>query len=140
MAQSIYDKYLEDEILHADPLKLVSILYRSALESVSAARHHLRSGRIVERSRSITRALEIVNELMRSLDHSAGGEISRNLAELYAYIQNRLIEANRQQAEAPLAEVESLLATLHEGWAGAAEAAAHSTPPELDYQPVSHHY
>ena len=136
MTPSAYDRYLETEILSADPVKLVGILYRAALESVAAARRHLGAGEIMRRSRSITKTSEIVNELMRSLNHSAGGEISRNLVEIYAYMQTRLIEANTNQMDQPLAEVERLLTTLSDAWRTAA------APPDLStadtsYVPVS---
>ena len=65
---------------------------------------------------AIRRAMEIVNQLLFSLDHAAGGDLSHKLAGLYAYIQSRLLEANSRQIEAPLAEVEKLLTTLLEGW------------------------
>ncbi len=116
MAKTTYDNYLETEILNADPVKLVRMLYRAATEAVTAARRHLRAGAIRERSREISKASAILNELAQSLDHKQGGDISRNLAELYAYMQQRLIEANRQQTDPPLAEVESLLSTLLAAW------------------------
>ena len=136
MTPSAYDRYLEAEILNAEPLKLVGILYRAAIESVVSARNALRAGDIQARSRSITKASEIVNELMRSLDHTAGGDISRNLVELYAYVQTRLLEANAKQVEPPLAEVEQLLVTLADAWRAAAPMPAE---PTLDtaYVPVS---
>src|SRR5262250_3322661 len=97
MSNPIHDTYLEAEVLGADPVQLVVILYRAAIRAVGAARGHLKAGAIRERSRHVTKACEIVHELMRSLDHPQGGEISRSLAELYAYIQSRLIEANIKQ-------------------------------------------
>jgi flagellar secretion chaperone FliS len=136
MASPNHDRYLEAEVLNADPLKLVLMLYRAAIEAVAAARRHLQQGDIRERSGSITRAMEIVNELALSLNHVAGGDISRNLAELYAYVQTRLIEANTQQTEPPLAEVEALLSTLLEAWCSPApNTAVDSHKPE--YAPVS---
>jgi flagellar protein FliS len=65
------------------------------------------------------KAWSILNELLHSLDHSVGGDLSRNLARLYTYMQTRLLEANTQQIEPPLAEVQDLLCTLLEGWASA---------------------
>ena len=61
-------------------------------------------------------------ELATSLDHERGGEISQRLALLYDYIQRRLLEANLQQSDAPLAEVLGLLSTLSEAWAGVRKA------------------
>ncbi len=116
MANSIHVHYRESEILTADPLKLVQMMYRAAIDSIAAARRHVRAHEIGERNFAIMRAWNIVNELMQSLDHAAGSDISRNLGGLYAYIQSRLLEANAQQIEPPLEEVEKLLTTLLEGW------------------------
>jgi flagellar protein FliS len=88
------------------------------MDSVRNARHHLRSGEIRERSNAISKACEILFELGRSLDFERGGQISQRLGLLYDYMQRRLIEANCQQADVPLAEVLSLLVTLTEGWEG----------------------
>jgi flagellar protein FliS len=116
MTNTAYSNYRETEVLIANPLELVNILYRAAIDAIAAARRHLRDGKTRERSRQITRALEILHELMFSLNHQQGGEISRSLAALYVYMQNRLTEANVVQADAPLAEVQDLLSTLLEAW------------------------
>ncbi len=116
--------FLETEVLNADPVKLVNLLYRGAIEAVGSARRHLASGAIRPLSKEITKAWEILRELLQSLDHSKGGEISQNLAGLYAYMQTRLMEANSQQSDAPLREVEGLLNTLSEGWRQVAPIAA----------------
>lgn len=108
--------YLEAEVHGADPMQLVRILYRGAGESVAAARRHLAAGAIRERSRAVVKAWGLVGELSRSLDREHGGELSRSLAELYAYMQTRLMEANASQSEAPLIEVERLLGILGEAW------------------------
>lgn len=136
MTSSVYERYLEAEVLGADPVTLVGILYRAAIESVAGARRHLLARDIQQRSRSITRASEILNQLMLSLDHSAGGELSRNLVELYAYMQTRLIDANASQTDPPLAEVERLLVTLAEAWRTAIAIPAVSAA-DSSYVPVS---
>jgi flagellar protein FliS len=110
------NRYLEAEILNADPVKLVQLLYAGAIEAVVAARRHLATGAIRPRSKSITKAWEILMELLQSLDHSQGGDLSRNLASLYLYMQTRLMEANSRQSDVPLKEVEDLLRTLMQGW------------------------
>lgn len=110
------DAYLETEILQADGRQLIHLLYAKALESVREARIHIAQGRIAERSRAITRASEILTELALSLDHDTGGEVSRNLVELYDYTQRLLQTANYEQSEPPLAEAEQLLLTLLEAW------------------------
>jgi len=117
MPNNRYQNYFEDEVLEANPLKLVELLYRGALDSIAAAKRYLRLGDIRARSRAINKAMAIVTELALSLNHRDGGEVSRNLAELYGYIEKLLIQANVEQCEPPLTEAERLLATLLEGWA-----------------------
>jgi len=133
MAYSNYGKYLETEVYSADPVKLVCMLYRGAIEATGAARRYLKDRQILERSREVMRAVEILRELTRALDPQY--EISRPLRDLYAYMQTRLIDANARQIDEPLAEVERLLSTLLEGWKTVAPAA----PPVASetYQPMS---
>ncbi|MGE5645494.1 MAG: flagellar export chaperone FliS [Acidobacteriota bacterium] len=113
---SAQQAYFESRVLSADPLELVELLYEAAIESVAAARRHLRAGEIAARSHEISRTCEILMELQGSVDREAGGALAANLIELYDYMQRRLIRANCEQADAPLAEVSNLLATLLEGW------------------------
>ncbi|MGD0364048.1 MAG: flagellar export chaperone FliS [Bryobacteraceae bacterium] len=110
------DAYLESQILTADPLELVSMLYRAAGDATRSAKAHLAAGRIPERSHQITKAHAVLSQLCGSLDHTRGGTLSRGLARLYDYMQRRLLEANQNQTIDPLVEVEKLLTTLLEGW------------------------
>ncbi len=136
-AYSNQSKYLETEIFSADPVKLVCMLYRGAIEATSASRRHLKDRQIRERSHEIMRAVEILRELTRSLDPQYE-QISRPLRDLYTYMQARLLEANAKQIDPPLAEVEQLLSTLLEGW----KSAIPSAPPIAaeTYEPMSRTY
>jgi flagellar protein FliS len=120
--------YLESRVLSASPVELIRILYESASGAVRDAREHLAAGAIAERSRSINKACGILAELIASLDRERGGEIAGRLGQLYDYMYARLIEANRLQADAPLADVQGLLATLEEAWGAAGPAAETALP------------
>jgi flagellar secretion chaperone FliS len=122
------DAYLESQVLTADAMELVRLLYRAACDATRSAGAHLAAGRIAERSRQISKAHAILSQLSVSLDHARGGTLSRSLAELYDYMQRRLLEANQHQKAEPLAEVESLLTTLLEGWDRIRAAPEHSAP------------
>jgi flagellar protein FliS len=112
----VINSYLESQVLSADPMQLIEILYRAAIDSVDSARMHLQAGDIALRTRSITKAIEILTELAISLDVEKGGDIARNLSELYDYCARLLLAANAAQIDPPLAEVKKLLSTLLEGW------------------------
>jgi flagellar protein FliS len=116
MATSAHDAYLESRVLTADPLELVRILYRLAMDRIRDARQYLEAGDVVARSKAISTASEALGELACSLDHQAGGELSRRLAQLYEYMQWRLVEANFHQSAEQLNEVLGLLSTLSEAW------------------------
>jgi flagellar secretion chaperone FliS len=116
MRNNGYQHYFDNEVLAANPLRLIEMLYGGALDSIADARRHLRSKNIPARARAINKAFRIVAELSRCLNHAAGGDFSLRLAGLYNYILRLLVEANTRQSEALLAEAETLLSTLSVAW------------------------
>jgi flagellar protein FliS len=123
--------YLSARVLTADPLTLIGYLFEGLQHSTRAARAALHAGEILNRSRAITKAIEIIGELSASLNREAGNALSDDLARLYEYMVWRLTEANIQQSEAPLLEVEQLALSIGEAWkelGGAAAFDSHSVP------------
>ncbi|MGB4006903.1 MAG: flagellar export chaperone FliS, partial [Halanaerobiales bacterium] len=59
---------------------------------------------------------DIISELMVSLDMEQGGEIARNLYNLYDYMNRRLIQANIRKDPGLVDEVITLLTSLKESW------------------------
>jgi flagellar secretion chaperone FliS len=110
------DDYQSQKIMSASPLELVEMLYRGAVGAVQAARRHLARNEIRERSHKLSKLVAILSELSSTLNHEQGGEVSRNLAELYDYIQRLVIDGNVRQVDGPLQEAERLLETLLRGW------------------------
>jgi flagellar protein FliS len=117
--------YFEQVILSASPVELVRLMYQKAIASVTDARDHLKAGRIRERAQAINKAYAILAELMISLDVEKAPELATNLKRLYCYMQERLIEANHAQKDAPLAETVRLLTTLADAWQFVPESAEH---------------
>jgi flagellar protein FliS len=129
-----YGAYVEGSVFSGNPLRLVIALYEGTIQAVGRARQCLSSGNAWGRAKAISKAVELLTELLMSLNHKEGGEISANLKRLYSYMQCRLLEAHAQKAEAPMDEVERLLEMMLEGWRGAAEKAGdlvHPTPVEM---------
>jgi flagellar protein FliS len=119
-----YEQYLENSVLTATPVELVTMLYRIAIEATGDARVCLRSGDIEGRTKAINRAFEALMELITSLDTANGGDVAENLLRLYSYMQQRILQAQCDQDSAPLDEVARLLATLNEAWSQIREGAA----------------
>jgi len=116
MPSNPYAAHVEASILTAEPIELIRILYRTALDSVRDARAHLEASEIQERSKAINKALGILHELAICLNHEAEPMLARQLAEMYDYMERRLLAANQEQSDGPLAEVMGLLETLTEAW------------------------
>ena len=117
--QNPYQAYTDGSIYSENPLNLVVALYEGALEATQQAAHALSARDIPARTKAINKAIAILTELLVSLDHEKGGEISKNLAKLYNYMQVQLCAAHARQKPEPITEVSKLLATLLEGWRGA---------------------
>ena len=111
-----YQSYVESSVVTATPLELVTLLYRCALVGIADARRCLAEGDIAGRVRPMNRAYDAVTELILSLDHDAGGDISRSLAELYGYISQQLVLGHSHQSDERFAEAARLLSTLLESW------------------------
>ena len=124
--------YFEQTILNADPIDLIRMLYQRAITCVRDAREHLRSERIAERAAAILRAYLAIAELLAALRPEVAPELSGRLRNLYFYMQQRLLDANMQQADSPLAEVLGLLITLEDGWAGVAAQLAQNAAQNRD--------
>jgi flagellar protein FliS len=112
---------VETGVMGASPHRLIVLLYQGARQAISQARMHLQQGNVPDRGMAISKAIRIVESgLQQSLNLEVGGEIAQRLNALYSYMTRRLLEANIQQSEAMLVEVDGLLATLEEAWVGIA--------------------
>jgi flagellar secretion chaperone FliS len=112
---------VETGVMGASPHRLIVLLYQGARQAIAQARMHLQLGNVPDRGTAISKAIRIVESgLQQSLNLEVGGEIAQRLSALYSYMTRRLLEANIQQSEAMLVEVDGLLATLEEAWVGIA--------------------
>lgn len=112
---------VETGVMGASPHRLIVMLYQGARQAIAQARMHVQQGNVPARGEAIGKAIHIVESgLQLSLNLEVGGEIAERLDALYTYMSRRLLEANIQQSEAMLVEVDGLLATLEEAWIGIA--------------------
>ena len=60
--------------------------------------------------------MRIVVGLQGSLDFNKGGDLARNLDELYSYITRRLLLANAQNDAQALEEIHGLMSEIRQAW------------------------
>ncbi|MGF7429811.1 flagellar export chaperone FliS [Thermoanaerobacterium thermosaccharolyticum] len=109
-----YLEYKRNSIMTASPEELVMMLYNGIIRFVNEAKQAIDDKNIERAHNSITRAQDIVLELMSTLDMKY--DISKNLYSIYDYISRRLIEANLKKDKVALDEVESLISDLKDTW------------------------
>ncbi len=109
-------------------MRLVIALYDGAIDAVKQSKKCFLVGDVLGRGAAITRATNILTELIVSLDMEKGGEISLNLKKLYDYMQQRLLSAHMNKQIEPLTEVEGLLTDLLDGWNTVARQTLHEDP------------
>jgi len=100
----------------ASPHRLIQMLMAGALEKVTNAKQYMINGNIADKGAHISWALSIISGLRVSLDFEKGGDIAKNLDNLYEYMEFRLLEANIQNKVEYLDEVTSLLMEIKSGW------------------------
>lgn len=115
-AQAYGSMAVQTGVEAATPHRLVQMLMEGALEKMAAARGHMQRGNIAEKGANISWAISIIEGMRASLDLDAGGDIARNLNDLYDYMGRRLLEANMRNDMKALDEVMSLLREIKVGW------------------------
>ena len=103
-------------ISDASPHRLVQMLLAGALDRIAQAKGGvLRSDR-AQKLQGIAKTVAIVEHLRLTLDRQAGGEIARNLENLYDYMVRRLLKANVDDDARILDEVGTLLREIKSAW------------------------
>lgn len=102
----------------AGPAQLVLMLYDGALARIAAGEAALRMTPVDRAATNLGlgRAQAIVHELLVTLDTDRGGEVAANLARLYEFCFDQLVQANVRKDPTPLAAVTEVLTGLRDAW------------------------
>jgi flagellar protein FliS len=115
-----YQTYRQTQTQTAAPGELVVMLYRGAARFVGSAVEAIEAGDVPTAHNQLLRAQAVISELLETLDLERGGELARNLTQIYEYMNFRLVEANLRKDPKPAREVERLLRELLPAWEAAA--------------------
>lgn len=108
--------YLSTSIKTASQGQLLLMLFDGAIRFCKEANESMVQGNYEKANNNIGRAQAIINELMVSLNMEIGGEMTKNIFNLYDYIYRRLITANVKKDSQIVSEVISLLTEFREIW------------------------
>lgn len=106
------------QISEASPHRLVQMLMEGGLDRMAQAKGALARGDIAAKGLMLGKAIDIVIGLRDGLDAAKSDNPAyvQQLESLYAYMTNRLMEANVHNDGDMIDEVARLLITVKEGW------------------------
>lgn len=113
---SAYQSYQKNKYETASPHRLILMLYNGAVQYAMRAQRAIQSGDVKETNQYIQKTQAILYELISSLNEKEGGELARNLKNLYLYIIDRLIQANIKKNPDYIEEVIGHLNELKSAW------------------------
>lgn len=111
-----YDQYKHTEINTANQGKLIVLLYDGAIRFCNIAVENMHPKTYDVANNNIIKAQDIINELILALNVNEGGDVAKNLFNLYMYFKRQLLEANVQKNPEILKNVIKLLKELRDAW------------------------
>jgi len=109
-----YEAYQQVSVTTATPGELVLMLYNGCIKFIKIAKNAMNEQDIEKKHINITKAQNIIKELMVTLNMDY--EISKDMRKLYDYMNRRLIEANIKNDTSILDEVEHFVEEFRDTW------------------------
>lgn len=94
----------------------LALQFDAAIQSASEAQHAWASDDAQRASAHAWRAASVVQSLQHTLDMRRGGELARNLFELFDYLQRRLRSVADVEPATACHEVADLLTQVRQAW------------------------
>ncbi|MEE9605109.1 MAG: flagellar export chaperone FliS [Candidatus Scalindua sp.] len=112
------DSYKKSQVETADQLSLIIMLYDKAILLLEKAKNEISEKKHEEKHESLTKACNIVFELIQSLDQDKGGEIAASLSRLYGFVVREILDADTNLNIKALDNAKGILSELRESWEG----------------------
>ena len=110
------DSYRKTQIETADPATLILMLFDRAIVLLDKAKNEIIEKKYEEKGYSLTKANEIIAELLRSLDMEKGGEIASSLSRLYNFVMREIIDADMNLNTNAIDNSRRIVSELRESW------------------------
>ena len=100
----------------ASPYQLVAMLFQKLLGNIATAKGAILQNDLAKKGSEISNAIAIIGVLEGSLDFKQGGEVSDNLASLYKFCSEQLLEASTNNDTEKLEDIIQILLPIKAGW------------------------
>lgn len=112
------NQYKRMKIETASPEMLILMLYDGAIKNIKISIQSIRDEQpdFQQSSNCLIKAQNIITELMVSLNFEIGGDIARNLFNIYEYINYTMAQCNINKNDHNLDSIVEMLTDLRETW------------------------
>lgn len=111
---SSYQQYRKHDVMMANPMELVIMLYNGAIKQLRLAKMAIEEKDIESANVKLQKAQAIMMELMMGLDLSYG--IAQELLKLYEFIHRRILDINVTKNAEDIAPILDILVSLRDTW------------------------
>lgn len=98
------------------PLDLIILLHDGVIESLQRAILYINKGDIEEKVKHVSKAMAIIEELLRSLDLNEGGNVAFSLQRIYAFLLKELAIANIKDDTMKIKNIQEMIRELKRAW------------------------
>ncbi len=110
------DSYKKSQVETSDQLSLILMLYDRAILLLNKAKKEISEKKLEEKHHSLTKARDIVFELIQSLDQDKGEEIAFSLLRLYDFVIREIMDADANQNTKAIDNAKGILSELRDSW------------------------
>ncbi|MCA2014866.1 flagellar export chaperone FliS [Vibrio tritonius] len=107
---------VDSQLSAASPHKVVQMLMAGAIERLIQGKAAMLAGNIPVKGERLGKALDIIISLRGCLSMDDGGDIAKNLDQLYEFMIGQITIANQQNNPEPLDDVIDIVREIKSAW------------------------
>lgn len=119
-----YNKHLEQyksvdlysRVETASPHELITLLIQGAQANITKVIGLIQQNNMSKKAEFVNKTVDIINNLLSSLDHEKGGEVAQNLEDFYRTVLKLLVDANLKNDTALFSKIHELLGEILSAW------------------------
>lgn len=107
---------VDSQLSAASPHKIVQMLMAGAIERLIQGKAAMQQGNIPVKGERLGKALDIIISLRSCLSMEDGGDIAKNLDQLYDFMVNQITQANHKNDPQMLDDVIEIIREIKSAW------------------------
>ncbi|KWU00946.1 MAG: flagellar export chaperone FliS [Vibrio toranzoniae] len=107
---------VDSQLTAASPHKIVQMLMAGAIERLIQGKAAMQAGNIPVKGERLGKALDIIISLRSCLSMDDGGDIAKNLDQLYEFMITQISAANHKNDPQPIDDVVGIIREIKSAW------------------------